>query len=777
MDLDRRTLDTLDWPAVVAAVGLRCRTVRGASAGLPLARDRDAVRALYASVAEIQAIENADETLPIGAISDILSAVERASTGAILEAEELNAAGRCLWAMEHLRCWVQDRDLPVLQGLCAPIDVDPALLEELVGSFEENGQLSDRRYPELGELQRRIQGFHGTIRTTLDDLLKSKDMEGILQDKFVTQRGDRYVVPVRAEARRKGLGIVHDTSGSGETVFVEPAAVVELNNKLRIAEAELSRSIARILRGLSVLLGRFLEPISRSLDAAVEIDLAQARHRLGEDWEGVIPEVGRGGVIRIVQGRHPVLTLREIDVVPNDVALDEDCRGLVLSGPNTGGKTIALKMLGSFALLARAGVPVPAKRARVDHFEEVLADIGDLQSVEGDLSTFSGHVLVLRGLLDRARPGALILLDEIGDGTDPAQGSALARAVLEVLVDRGARVGVTTHYTELKAFAEADPRFRNAAVHLEEGKPSYRLRLDAVGLSHAFTTARRLGLDAAVVDAAEAHLDHNQREVGRLLEELESRRVETMLAEERAAELEKQVRAQQKKLEERWEQIRGKSHALAEKEAAQALARLKGAEAEVKAIIAALQRNPTLQGAGRDLARVRDVQQRIAPAKPEAPVIVDPPKSVSAGDRVRVVSIGKKGRVLGPAKKGRVEVDIGGLRTRVKLNDLQLLDAPKPPPAVAKAAERTDSGLGELRTERNTCDLRGLRADEALETVERFLDKMVLVNESTGWILHGHGTGALKTAVRQWLPSSSYSSGWRPANEDEGGDAFTRVAL
>ena len=777
MDLDARTLETLDWPAVVAAVGLRCKTVRGAAAGLPLAGDREAMRSLYAAVAEVQGLEEQGESVPIGAISDVLDSVERASTGAVLEPEELAAAGRCLFSLEQLRLWVQERELEVLMGLCAPIDVDPALLEELVSSFDEAGQLSDDRYPELGELRRRIQGFHGQIRSSLDDLLKSKEMEGILQDRFVTQRGDRYVVPVRAEARRKGLGIVHDTSGSGETVFVEPAAVVELNNKLRLAEAELQRSIARILRGLSTLLGRYLEPIRTSLDAAVEVDLAQARAKLGEDWKGVIPELGGGGVIRLEQARHPVLVLRAIEVVPNDLALDEQTRGLILSGPNTGGKTIALKTLGSFALLARAGVPVPARHARVDCFDEVCADIGDLQSVEGDLSTFSGHVLVLRELLERARPGALLLLDEVAVGTDPAQGSALARAVLEVLVERGARVAVTTHYTELKAFAEADARFRNAAVHLEDNRPSYRVRLDAVGLSHAFTTARRLGLDPAVVDAAEAHLDHNQREVGKLLEELEGRRVSALLAEERAQGLEKSVREKEARLQERWEQIKGRSHSLAEKEAAAALARLKAAEEEVKAIISALQKNPTLQGAGRDLAMVRRVQERIAPKKEEAPRMVEPLRTVSPGDRVRVRSLGKAGKVLTSPKKGRVEVEVKGLRTRVKLADLELLDAPKAPKVKPSPKAPTDAGIGNLRTERNTCDLRGMRAEEALEFAEQFLDRLVLADEPVCWILHGHGTGALKTAVRQWLPRSGYAQAWRPANEDEGGDAFTRVTL
>ena len=779
MDLDARTLDTLDWPAIAAAVAPMCRTLRGAQTALPLASDRDEVLRAYAAVQEVGDLVDLDETLPLGALSDLRDDLARLGQGATLDQLDLARCATTLVGLEALRVWLDDRleQLPTLNAMATPIVVDGELLDVFDGAFTDTGQLNEDRYPELGELRRTIQALHGRIRDTLDRLVKGRELEGILQDRYVTQRADRYVLPVRAEARRKGLGIVHDTSGSGETVFVEPAEVVELNNKLRLAEADERRAVARILAALSRLLAHHAPDIERSLAAAVGLDHAQAREKIGRQWAGIVPEIGRGGVLRVTQARHPVLVLRGLDVVANDLTLDQDARGLILSGPNTGGKTVALKVLGSFAFLVRAGIPVPAKTARVDCFPTVLADIGDLQSVEGDLSTFSGHVLVLRELLERACPGALILLDEIAVGTDPAQGGALARAVLEALVDRGARVAVTTHYTDLKAFASADPRFRNAAVHLEDGKPSYRVRPDAVGLSHAFATARRLGLDGDIVDIAESHLDASQRDVGNLLEQLENQRVEALRLREELEASAERARQREADLEARWEQIRGKSRALAEKEAEQALRRLKDAEDEVRSIILELQRNPTLQGAGRDLARVRSMMKEVAPDKPQAPEL-PPPKELRVGDRVRVASLGKAAEVVSLPRKGRVEVSIKGLKTRVKLTDLRRLDgapvAPKPKP---RPVVRQDEKVGSLRTDRNTCDVRGQRVDEAIESVEVALDRLVMQNESACWILHGHGTGALKTALRRWLRTADLAKSFRPANVDEGGDAFTRVEI
>jgi DNA mismatch repair protein MutS2 len=552
---------------------------------------------------------------------------------------------------------------------------------------------------------------------------------------------------------------------------------------------------------LSSLVGRFCGPILTALDATTRIDLVHARMKLGQELRGHLPIVGREGVIALKDARHPVLQLRGVAVVPNDLRLDPERPGLVLSGPNTGGKTVALKTLGLAALLCRAGVPIPAQEgSRCDVFPDIIADIGDLQTVEGDLSTFSGHILVLKEVLRRARPGALVLLDEVAVGTDPTQGAALARAVLEETVARGARVGVTTHYTDLKAFASSDPRFRSGAVQLEDGRPTYKVRADAVGTSHAFATARRLGLDPALIDRAEALMSEEARMVGGLLDRLEGQRAEVDRLERTLRHRDEQLTMKEQDLAERWERIRGKSDELARKEATRTLERLREAEEQARALITALQRDPNLRLAGQTLQSLKTLRDQAAAAPPPlvTPREEPAPQTLSVGDRVRVRSLGGTiGRVTEAPKKGQVEVEVGKLKSRVALADLIALDAAgrerpvaeaKPPaPKVEPKAEPSRTPLGRastgdesvagIRMASNTCDLRGKRVDEALDEVESFLDRMVSQGQSAAYLLHGHGTGAIKKALREWLPRAPHVAAWRPANEGEGGDAYTIVRL
>ncbi|MCK6525863.1 Smr/MutS family protein [Myxococcota bacterium] len=804
MDLDARTLHTLDWAAVLGRLSQHARTPRGATAALrlPLPQDRAEVIAAHDAVREAILLDGEGDAAPVGGVVDVGPSAEAAGQGRVLDPPELVDLGRSLVAMEALRHWAAERRerCPRLNELAEPIRLDAELIRRLDESFDERGELSEETYPELGELRRSIRGLHDRVRSTLDNLVRGDTLAGVLQDRYITQRGDRYVLPIKAEAKRAGIGIVHDTSGSGETVFIEPAEIVELNNKIRELEGQLLREIARILRALSSLVGRFAGPILTALDATTAIDLVHARMKLGQELRGHLPIVGREGVIALKEARHPVLQLRGVAVVPNDLRLDPDRPGLVLSGPNTGGKTVALKTLGLAALLCRAAVPIPAQEgSRCDVFPDVIADIGDLQTVEGDLSTFSGHILVLKEVLRRARPGALVLLDEVAVGTDPTQGAALARAVLEEVVDRGARVGVTTHYTDLKAFASSDPRFRSGAVQLENGRPTYKVRADAVGTSHAFSTARRLGLDPTLIDRAEALMSEEARMVGGLLDRLEGQRAEVDRLERTLRHREEQVAQKEQDLAERWERIRGKSDELARKEATRTLERLREAEEQARALIAALQRDPNLRLAGRSLQSLKDLRDQAAAAPP--PLVVpreEPaPQTLSVGDRVRVRSLGGAiGRVTDTPKKGQVEVEVGKLKSRVALSELIALDAagrerpvaeakaepkaePRPEPSRAPVgrASTGDESVAGIRMASNTCDLRGKRVDEALEEVGSFLDRMVAQGQSSAYLLHGHGTGAIKKALREWLPRAPHVAAWRPANEGEGGDAFTVVRL
>lgn len=789
------TLATLDWPVLQDALAEHARTLRGADAAraIPLATDRDEVLRRYQMVRELHTLEDDGDRVPVGSVAHIAPLLDRAARGSVLEAHELQAIGRTCAALEDLRLYLQERGelAPTLARQVMAIDVDPELRRRLESSFDAQGELSESEYPELGRLRRKIQGLHQHVRSTLEELVKGDTLGEVLQDRFVTQRQDRYVLPIRAQARRTGIGIVHDTSRSGDTVFIEPTAVVELNNDLSLADAQLRRETARILSALSRMVAQFTEPLEASLQDAVQIDLTCARTGLGTALDGTVPIVGDEGVLHLIAIRHPVLVLQGHDVVANDLHLDAQHTGLVLSGPNTGGKTVALKCLGLAALLCRAGVPIPATEGtRVDLFNPILADIGDTQAVEEGLSTFSGHLKALMGILDTAGPGALVLLDEIAVGTDPSQGAALAQAVLESLVDSGARVATTTHYGPLKALAAVDKRFDSAAVQYSQGRPTYRLVTGVSGRSHAFSVAEGLGLEPALLDRARAIMPDHERALAEALDALEEKRGHAVEVEEALDEERRVLAERERSLAAREAKISTAARKLEQDQARKTVQRLKEAEAEVKGIIKALQQNPRLQGAGEALKRVRRLQGQTAPEPPAAQVPTGTaPKTLAVGDEVFVLSLGGgRASVLSVPKGGKVEVQAGAVRTRVPLSAVRLApkqarkSRPKPPkqqkkPRRSQSSEPRDPHQGFLRTDGNTLDLRGQRVDEGLDKADMFIDRMLTEDREAAFILHGHGTGAMKAGIRKWLKSHPSRPQWRPALPDEGGDAFTVVPL
>lgn len=799
MDLDDATLRALDWPAVLAALAARARTTTGAARArtLPLVATADAARRLYRAVDEVRTLEDdGGGRVPVGSVSDVGEPVARAARGTVLEPEELRAIGHALHALDQLKRWLEERgeDAPELDALAAPIRIEPALLEDLVESFDAVGELSGMRYPDLADLRARTGVLKARIQRVLDELVRGDALGGALQDRYVTERGGRFVIPVKAGQNRRGLGIVHATSQSGETVFIEPAEVVERTNELKEVEGAITRLERRILGRLSTQVAAAAPRIGAAMAAAVEIDLACARADLGVALDGVIPAVHSDGVLRLAAARHPVLALRGVEVVANDLSLGGGSVGLVLSGPNTGGKTVALKTLGLAALFVRAGLPFPAAEgSRVDLFADVLADVGDLQSVEGDLSTFSGHVAVLRSMLERAGPGTLVLLDEIGVGTDPAQGAALARAVLEALVDRGARVGVTTHYAELKGMAASDKRFAVSAVQYRDGRPTYRVQQGLAGESHGIQTALRLDMPESVIVRARGLLDAGTRNLADLMAELESSRAEVQARTEALAAAQQAVADREAALTHKLTRLEARRNQLREEMTSGFEARLRAQEDDLKGIIAALQRNPDARRAGATLARLRDTREAVRAEfgpKDESP---PPPEEVVVGDSVYVKRLRKEGEVIAARGRGRFTVRVGGLEMQLKLADLapghrrsrpasrQPAPAPRrsaPAPA-ASPAVRADSGqkVRAVRLDFNTVDLRGQRVEAAIDRVEHHLDAMIMRGEDVAFILHGHGTGALKTAIRRWLPQALRVRRWRPANADEGGDAYTVVEM
>lgn len=784
-----RTLEALDWALVIDALARHARTPRGAEAARKpdFASSADEVIARYEAIAEIWAIEREGETIPVGGVTDVRPSLLAAARGEVLEARDILDVAGAMRALLALRTSVLSEQpaAPRLLSLVAPIALDPALAERLERSFDAGGSLSDRAWPLLAEYRRKAEALRARILRTLEDLLRDGSFADNLQDRYVTEREGRYVLPVKA-SNRKGLGIVHGRSQSGETFYVEPAEVVELTNDLHEAEAEIARETRRILAELSRWVAEVAPSLDEGLDAALQVDLAVARAGLGRSLDAVLPRLGEEGVIRLRAARHPVLAIRGVPVVPNDLALDSRRPGLLLTGPNAGGKTVALKTLGLAALFARAGLPFPAgEDSRVDFCALVMADVGDTQTISDDISTFSGHLLALRGMLEQAGPGALFLIDEVAAGTDPAQGAALARAVLEALVERGARVAVTTHFGELKALGISDPRFAVAAMRLQDGRPTYRIEPGVAGDSHAFAIAARLDLPALVLERARSLLGPASRALSDLLEALEAEREASRRRSEALDEAERDFAARKKAAEAREAALEKREREVRRRLTAEFQERLREREREIKGLIAALQQNPNLKLAGETLESVRAA--RAEASLPEAAPPPPAPVAIHVGDKVEIRSLGQRG-IVRSVDGERLEVECGRIRMRLRREEVEPVGGGRSAPSkvlslkVGQRAEPPAPPTPErftttLRLPSNTCDLRGMRVEEALEAVDLFLSALAGRGEVVGWILHGHGTGALKSAVRDWLPASPSISRWRPADADEGGDAFTIVEI
>ncbi|MEL6342964.1 MAG: Smr/MutS family protein [Myxococcota bacterium] len=795
--IDERTLETLDWDVVLRALSALARTPLGqrAAARPDFATSREDVLERYQAVSEVIRLELEEGMhVPTGGIGDIVEILDIAGAGQVLEGEQLREVGHCMGALSRLRRWLDEQRAlaPSLRDLADPIQLDVSLQERLIRSFDETGSLSEKMYPQLADLRSRIRSLNQRIQNVLSDLIGNDSSLGaMLQDRFITEREGRYVLPLKAGYRRN-VGIAHGTSQSGETVYVEPLAVVAHTNELKEADAALKREIRRILAELSRGVAGEIEPLLTALDASVDIDLAVARARLGGQLQASIPTVGTDGRLLLYSARHPVLQLRGVDVIGNTLQLSRQHPGLVLTGPNAGGKTVAMKTLGLCALMVRAGLPIPAEAdSRADYFAHISADIGDLQTVEGDLSTFSGHLMSLKTVLAQTGPNSLVLLDEVGMGTDPAQGAALAQAVIQTLVDQGARLAVTTHYTRLKELPGSDPRFRVGAVRFVDGSPTYHFDLDQIGESHALAIARRLRFPLPVLERARGLLNAGERRVEELVARLEEEQAILRADQESLARAQKQIADERTVLAHRGRALEERRRVLEAELSRDFRARVRAQEEEIKGLIAALQANPDLKTAGKTLKQIRRLRDDVAASAPETDAPPPPaPADLAVGDRVQLRTLGSRGTISRILGNDRFEVQIGAMKMKVELSALveggPILSHRNASAASNKKARRApkmdlpppvEREMVSVRTDANTCDLRGKRVDEALDASSQFLDDMVRRNESVVYLLHGHGTGALKTAIRQWLPTARQARRWRPAHPQEGGDAFTLVEL
>ena len=692
--------------------------------------------------------------------------------------------------------------------------LDPAtnLKKALERSVDRDGSILDSASPELKALRSRQRVLAERLHKRLSEIV-ARESESVLQDSFYTQRGHRYVVPVKASARNRFEGIVHDASQSGQTVFVEPTELVEPNNQLRLIASAIDEEILRIVRELSGRIGAAADVLITNQNALAHLDAVRARARLSLDLEAERPGINERDVIRVGSGRHPLLALRGVDVIPNDLEMEEGERVLVISGPNTGGKTVCLTMIGLFVLMTRAGIFVPANRGtEIPLHLDVFAVIGDEQDLAQDLSSFSAHIKDLRSIVDLAGPRSLVLLDELMSSTDPEEGSALGIAVLSALYDRGATVMATTHFPQLKTFAHERRGFVNAsfAFDVRALRPTYNLVMGIPGRSMGIEIAARLGIDSGVIDQARSQMDDSSLRMESILAELADRlreaEEETAAISRERRELEELIAEYQTVIEqarERERQVRREA-----RDTVRGLVR--DIELEIERLKKETAKGGDSQKASEAKAALRELKDRAEArfAEDETGGTVDW-NNAAKGDRVLVLPLNIEGEIIeipeGEVKpRARVKIRMGKRKIMVEAERLRRLPH--------SARKNSENILGEARAKsrkkqprkkasritleesrpepvpagdgpilpqsrRNTLDLRGMRYHEAEARVEAFLDKSVGEQLQNVFIIHGHGTGALKKMVRELLALSPYIKDFRPGERGEGGDGVTMAEL
>ena len=721
----------------------------------------------------------------VGAAHDIGPLVERAVRGGRLDPAQFLEIAETLDATARLATSLADDRRPLLHALARELHTLPALRSTLTRSIDPVGELLDTASPRLGGLRSAVRVAYDRLRRRLDALVGA-ELGSALQEPIVTLRNGRYVVPVKAEARSRVKGIVHDASGSGQTLFIEPLVAVELGNAWREAQVAEQEEIARILDELSALVAANADPLRETLDALARFDLWAAKATLAAEMDAVRAETADQPELVLLSARHPGLTGR---VVPIDVRLGDGYTALVVTGPNTGGKTVTLRTLGLLSLMHQAGCHIPAaKGSRLPVFRDVFADIGDEQSIAQSLSTFSGHLRSIIRIVASAGPGTLVLLDELGAGTDPTEGSAIAQALLDHFIRAGALVAATTHYAELKAYAHTTPGATNAAVEfdLDTLSPTYKLTIGLPGGSQAFAIAERLGLPEAIVSDARSRLSEAQRSFEATLASIREAEGATSEALDRARDAElRAADALRQADEERRRATRERDEAVrtAREEADRVVADLRE---EVGRLRRAVERE-TITAATLDAAMDRaDV---IASRLPEnaAPPVPEPStrRPWRVGDRARSRSGGWEGRIAAIDRGGRrATLEVGGMRISVDPGDLTAAfddgspaagrSQPEPPAAASSAAALR---LERARTVASSLDLRGARVDEAVEALARYLDDASLAGMGSVTVIHGSGTGALRDAVRAQAAEHPLVRTVRPGGRGEGGDGATIVEL
>ena len=788
--MDDHTLRVLEFEKVLALLaGEAAFSVgRELCLGVRPLTEFDAVAVLQWQTAEMRLLDEMGIDVPFSGAKDIRPAVHAAGIGQLLEppdlvdsAQTLRTAFRARQVLERLR----DR-VPRLTRIGESISDFRNFSDEVDKAITPRGEVADSASDTLAHTRRELRVAQDRLEQRASAALADAIRRGIAQEGLLTERNGRKVIMLKSDYRGQMAGIVHDVSASGATIFLEPMAVVEAGNQVRELQLAEQREVRRVLQRLTTILGDRAEDAERSVMTLAKLDMLNAKARLARKLKAQLPPSGDGdswlrheGATIIESGRHPLL---RGDVVPTDIAVGGGYAAVLITGPNTGGKTVALKTMGLLTLMVQAGLPVPCEESsRFVVYPRLYADIGDEQSIEQSLSTFSSHMRNIKDILAKAAPGTLVLLDELGAGTDPAEGSALARAVLETLLERGCTIVATTHHGELKAFAHNDPRLRNASVefNIETLSPTYKLTIGLPGQSNAIAIARRLGLDPVVLERASAQLSPQHFELEQLLEEIRSERAgaaEARTREEIARRESEDLRRQLAERRDRIEQERLSILGDAKRDAEGMLISMRREMDQERRRIATRSfdtksADETLKKMDAALAKV------VAQSRPQRREleVAAAPRDLEPGDRVHVRDIPQEGIALsGIDEGGRVDLQFGSIRMKVSVDRIDRVEAPERDMQVALPVPERSKDRPNVPLE---LDLRGQRADEALNRFETYIDQAFQAGMPFVRIIHGKGTGALRAAIREAMTGHPLVRKFETPAANEGGEGVTVAIL
>ncbi|MBR5959757.1 MAG: endonuclease MutS2 [Clostridia bacterium] len=783
--MKERTLRVLEFTRIRELLAEGALTPAGAEKCRMLepADELTAVQALQAETEEATVILQYTGGHPMIAFPDVKPALvicEKGgslSAGMLLNVAELLRASRA--AQDALL--TERENTPILRAKAEGLFVARNIEKDITDAIISEDEIADRASSELMNIRRHLRGAQDRIREKLNQMIHSATLQKALQDPIITVRNNRYVLPVRAEFRSSVPGLVHDQSSSGATLFIEPMAAVEMGNELKQWELKEQQEIARILAALSAEVAPYAAAMAETQEQLAELDFIFAKGLLSRRFFCVSPKMNNEGHLKIIRGRHPLIDPDK--VVPSTIWLGEEFTSLIITGPNTGGKTVTLKTVGLFTLMAQAGLQVPADPGtELAVFEQVFADIGDEQSIEQSLSTFSGHMTNIVEIMHEVTPRDLVLFDELGAGTDPTEGAALAQSILTRLLHIKVRTLATTHYSELKAFALTTQGVENASVEfdVETLRPTYRLSIGVPGKSNAFEISRRLGLPENLIDAARELLSGNAIRFEDVIANAEYHRQvaekERQLAEEANRETIK-LRNEAEQLRREMEQKREQALRKAREDAKHIVDQ---ARRESESVIAELKKMK--KNAAQGDVSVNDLRRRLdkeSDALAEglgqaAPDGGEAPKTVKAGDQVKILTLGVEGTVLAPPdEKGEVRLQAGMMKFTAELSQLRLI---RQAPAKEKTTVKAKTGMM-TRTVKSECDVRGMNLEEALDAVSLYLDEAVLAGLNEVYVIHGKGTGILRAGIQQDLRKNKHVKSFRRGMYGEGEDGVTVVTL